>query len=90
MIIGVASVILVGSAIDAISAYTPRRARRRPLESESDTVVAQVAGAGGLTCKEYLTKLQFNRPITLDEDRYLQSMNGDTTYVFALIATNFA
>ena len=77
IIIGVASVILVGSAIDGLGIYA-QESTAKAFGSES-YLVAQVAGAGGLTRKEYQTKLQFNRPITLQNDRYLQQMNGDTT-----------
>ena len=77
IIIGVASVILVGSAIDGMGLYA-QESVAKAFGSES-YLVAQVAGAGGMTRKEYQTKLQFNRPITLEHDRYLQAMNGDTT-----------
>src|ERR1700691_4675382 len=77
IIIGVASVILVGSAIDGMGLYAEESVAKA-FGSES-YLVAQVAGAGGMTRKEYQTKLQFNRPITLETDRYLQSVNGDTT-----------
>src|SRR5665213_1541137 len=77
VIIGVASVILVGSAIDGLGLYA-QESTAKAFGSES-YVVAQVAGAGGLTRKEYQTKLQVNRPMTLQEVRYLQTMNGDTT-----------
>lgn len=77
VIIGVASVILVGSAIDGLGLYA-EESTAKAFGSES-YLVAQVAGAGGMTRKEYQTKLQFNRPITLEHDRYLQSVNGDTT-----------
>jgi putative ABC transport system permease protein len=77
VIIGVASVILVGSAIDGLGLYA-EESTAKAFGSES-YLVAQVAGTGGLTRKEYMQKLQFNRPITLDEVRYLQSTNGATT-----------
>ena len=77
IIIGVASVILVGSAIDGMGLYAEESVAKA-FGSES-YLVAQVAGTGGMTRKEYQTKLQFNRPITLEVDRYLQSANGDTT-----------
>src|SRR5580658_10085155 len=77
VIIGVASVILVGSAIDGLGVYA-EQSTAKAFGSES-YLVAQVAGAGGMTRKQYQTKLQFNRPITLEHDRYLQAMNGDTT-----------
>src|ERR1700684_4317276 len=77
VIIGVASVILVGSAIDGLGLYA-EESTAKAFGSES-YLVAQVAGAGGMTRKEYQTKLQFNRPITLEHDRYLQAVNGETT-----------
>jgi len=77
VIIGVASVILVGSAIDGLGLYA-QESTAKAFGSES-YLIAQVAGAGGMTRKEYQAKLQFNRPITLEHDRYLQAMNGDTT-----------
>ena len=77
VIIGVASVILVGSAIDGLGLYA-EESTAKAFGSES-YLVAQVAGAGGMTRKEYQNKLQYNRQITLHDDRYLQSANGDTT-----------
>ncbi|HVW11808.1 MAG TPA: ABC transporter permease [Bryobacteraceae bacterium] len=77
VIIGVASVILVGSAIDGLGLYA-EESTAKAFGSES-YLVAQVAGAGGMTRKEYQTKLQYNREITLRDDRYLQQVNGDTT-----------
>ena len=77
VIIGVASVILVGSAIDGLGIYA-QESTAKAFGSES-FLVAQVAGAGGMTRKEYQTKLQYNRPITLEHDRLLQQMNGETT-----------
>ena len=77
IIIGVASVILVGSAIDGLGLYA-EESTSKAFGSES-YLVAQVAGTGGMTRKEYQTKLQFNRPITLATDRYLQQTNGDST-----------
>src|SRR5438067_4802201 len=75
VIIGVASVILVGSAIDGLGLYA-QESTAKAFGSES-YLIAQVAGAGGMTRKEYQAKLQFNRPITMEHDRYLQSTNGD-------------
>ena len=77
VIIGVASVILVGSAIDGMGLYAEQSVAKA-FGSES-YLVSQVAGAGGMTRKEYQNKLQYNKPITLRDDRYLQSVNGETT-----------
>src|SRR3569833_1504438 len=77
VIIGVASVILVGSAIDGLGLYA-EESTAKAFGSES-YLVAQVAGAGGMTRKEYQNKLQYNKQITLTDDRYLQTNNVDTT-----------
>ena len=77
VIIGVASVILVGSAIDGLGLYA-EESTAKAFGSES-YVVAQVAGAGGMTRKEYITKLQFNRPVAMDTYRYLEEVNGAST-----------
>src|SRR5579862_2623994 len=77
VVIGVASVILVGSAIDGLGLYA-QESTAKAFGSES-YLVAQVAGAGGMTRKEYQTKLQVNHPMSLDDERYLQTVNGETT-----------
>src|SRR6185312_15231630 len=51
IIIGVASVILVGSAIDGMGLYAEQSVAKA-FGSES-YLVAQVAGAGGMTRKQY-------------------------------------
>ncbi len=76
VIIGVASVILVGSAIDGMGIYA-EESTAKAFGSES-YLVAQAAGAG-LTRKEYQAKLQINHPITLEHFHYLQQVNGETT-----------
>ncbi len=77
VIIGVASVILVGSAIDGMGLYA-QESTAKAFGSES-FLIAQVAGVGGMTRKQFFEKLKFNRQIKLAEDRYLQAANGETT-----------
>src|SRR5580700_1884412 len=77
VIIGVASVILVGSAIDGMGLYA-EESTAKAFGSES-FLIAQVASVGNMTRKQYFDKIKYNRPIKMAEDRYLQITNGDTT-----------
>src|SRR5438270_6748255 len=77
MMIGVASVILVGSAIDGLGLYA-EQSTAKAFGSES-YMIAQVASVGGMTRKQFFDKIKYNRQIKLEDDRYLQSVNGDTT-----------
>ena len=77
VIIGVASVILVGSAIDGLGSYA-QESTAKAFGSES-YLIAQVAGVGGMTRKQFFEKIKYNRQIQLADDRYLQAANGDTT-----------
>jgi putative ABC transport system permease protein len=77
VIIGVASVILVGSAIDGLGLYA-QQSTAKAFGSES-YLIAQVASAGNMTRKQFFDKIKYNRQIRLDDDRYLQSLNGATT-----------
>jgi len=75
VIIGVASVILVGSAIDGLGLYA-EESTAKAFGSES-YIVSQAAGATSRT--QYFAKMKYNKPIRLEDDRYLQSLNGDNT-----------
>jgi putative ABC transport system permease protein len=77
VIIGVASVILVGSAIDGMGIYA-EQSTAKAFGSES-FMVAQVAVVGGTSRRQYLDRLRYNRPIRLEEERYLESTNGEHT-----------
>ena len=77
VIIGVASVILVGSAIDGLG-LTAQETVAKAFGSES-FMVAQVARMGNLTRKQFFEKRKYNRQIKLADSRYLESNNGDTT-----------
>ena len=77
VIIGVASVILVGSAIDGLG-ITARETVSKAFGSES-FMIAQVAGPGGMTRRQLFDKIKFNHPIKLAESRYLEATEGDTT-----------
>ncbi len=77
VIIGVASVILVGSAIDGLGLYA-QQSTAKAFGSES-YLIAQVASAGNMTRKQYFDKIKYNRQIKLEDDRYLQALNSATT-----------
>jgi putative ABC transport system permease protein len=77
VIIGVASVIIVGSAIDGLG-LNAQQTVSKAFGSES-FMVAQVAQAGNITRKQFFEKLKYNRQLKLADDRYLESEEGDTT-----------
>jgi putative ABC transport system permease protein len=75
VIIGVASVIMVGSAIDGLGIYA-EQSTAKAFGSES-YLVGQVVTANSKN--EYFSKMRRNKPIRLAEDHYLESVNGDNT-----------
>jgi putative ABC transport system permease protein len=75
VIIGVASVILVGSAIDGLGLYA-EESTAKAFGSES-FLISQVAGPMSKT--EYFNQMRRNKPIRLAEDHYLQAINGENT-----------
>ena len=77
VIIGVASVILVGSAIEGLGVYA-QQSTAKAFGTES-YLVAQVASVGNMSRREYFDRLRANRPITLDEFRFLRSINEDNS-----------
>jgi putative ABC transport system permease protein len=77
VIIGVASVILVGSAIDGLGLYA-EQSTAKAFGSES-FLLAQVAQAGNMTRTQYFEKLKYNKQLRLADERYLKAVNGDTT-----------
>jgi putative ABC transport system permease protein len=77
VIIGVASVILVGSAIEGMGVYA-EQSTAKAFGTES-YMVAQVATAGNLSRREYFDRLKQNKPITMDEFRYLRGINQDNS-----------
>jgi putative ABC transport system permease protein len=77
VIIGVASVILVGSGIEGLGVYA-QQSTAKAFGTES-YMVAQVATAGNMTRREYFDRLKQNKPITMDEFRFLRSINQDNS-----------
>ena len=77
IIIGVASVITVGAAIDGLGVYA-EQTTAKTFGSDS-FLVAQIASVGQMTRKQYAAKVRRNKPIRPAEVEYLRSVTGDTT-----------
>jgi putative ABC transport system permease protein len=77
VIIGVASVILVGSAIEGLGVYA-QQSTAKAFGTES-YLIAQVAQVGNMSRREYFDRLRTNRPITIDEYRFLRTINEDNS-----------
>ena len=75
VIIGVASVILVGAAISGLGVYA-EQSTAKAFGSES-FMVAQIAATGRISRREIFDKLKHNKPIRNDDAHYLESVNGD-------------
>jgi putative ABC transport system permease protein len=76
VMIGVASVILVGAAIDGLGTYADSTVSKA--FGSKSFILAQVAGSG-MTRKQVFEKLKTHRQLKLADERYLQMQNGDTT-----------
>jgi putative ABC transport system permease protein len=76
VMIGVASVILVGAAIDGMGTYA-KNSTEKAFGSKS-YIIAQIAGAN-MTRKQVFEKLKYNRQLKLADERYLQTQNSDNT-----------
>lgn len=75
IIIGVGSVILVGSAIEGLSVYA-EESTAKTFGSDS-FVIARIINARSR--RQYFDKLRYNKPVHLEDVRYLQSTNSDST-----------
>ncbi|HLK63668.1 MAG TPA: ABC transporter permease [Bryobacteraceae bacterium] len=75
VIIGVASVILVGAAIAGLGVYA-EQSTAKAFGSES-FMVAQIVATGRLSRREYFDKVKRNKPIREEESRLLKSVNGE-------------
>jgi len=75
VIIGVASVIMVGAAIAGLGVYA-EESTAKALGSES-FLVAQIAATGRLSRRQYFDKIRRNKPIHNADARFLKSLNGD-------------
>src|ERR1039458_5736805 len=75
VIIGVASVIMVGAAIAGLSVYA-EESTAKAFGSES-FLVAQIAATGRLSRREYFDKVKRNKPIRTADARFVESIDGD-------------
>ena len=82
VIIGVASVVLVGAAIDGLGLYAELSAAKT-FGSET-YIVAQVAGA--MTRRQYYDKLKRNKRIRMEDLAYLEGATGDRILYSAYMA----
>jgi len=82
VIIGVASVVVVGAAVEGLGVYAEESAAKT--FGTETFLVAQVARAVGR--REYYDKLKRNRPIRWDDLRYLEATTGDRILYSAYMA----
>src|SRR6478672_5790350 len=76
VIIGVASVILVGAAIDGLGVYA-ENVTAKAFGSDS-YLVAQIASVGRLTRRQLADKQRRNKRIRPDDVAYLRAVTGDS------------
>src|SRR3954452_1755292 len=76
IIIGVASVILVGAAIDGLGSYAEGITAKQ--FGSSSYLIAQVASVGRLTRKQLADKQRRNKRIRPEDVAYLRSATGDS------------
>ena len=75
VIIGVASVIMVGSAIEGLGVYA-EQSTAKAFGSES-FLVEQITATGRLSRRELFDKLKRNKPIRTDDFRFVENLAGD-------------
>jgi putative ABC transport system permease protein len=75
VIIGVASVIMVGAAIEGLGVYA-EQSTAKAFGSES-FLVAQIAATGRLSRREYFEKIKRNKPIHTADARFVEAIEGD-------------
>ena len=73
VIVGVASVVMVGAAIEGLGTYASDSTSK--VFGSNTFLIAQVANA--VSRSEYFAKLKQNRPIRPDDLKYLKALTGD-------------
>ena len=74
VIVGVASVVMVGAAIQGLGTYATDSTSK--VFGSNTFLIAQVANA--VSRSDYFTKLKQNRPIRADDLKYLKELTGNT------------
>ncbi len=77
IIIGVASVILVGSAIEGLGTYAEQSTAKA--FGSNSFLVAQIVSTGPLSRRQYIDLLKRNKEINIQDERYLADVNGEDT-----------
>src|SRR6267154_6662960 len=75
VIIGVASVILVGAAIEGLGVYAEQSTAKA--FGAAAFMVAQIAATGRLSRRDLFDKLKRNKPIRTDDARFVEALAGD-------------
>ncbi len=75
VIVGVASVVLVGAAIDGLGTYAEGITSKA--FGTNSFLVAQIASVGRLSGKEFVAKQKYNKRLRIDDIKALRSVAGD-------------
>src|SRR5437588_3489293 len=75
VIIGVASVIMVGAAIEGLGVYA-EQSTAKAFGSES-FMVAQITATGRLSRRQFFEKIKRNKPIRSDDERFVEALAGE-------------
>jgi len=75
VIVGVASVILVGAAIDGLGAYAEQITSKA--FGTNSFLIAQLASVGRLSARQRMDKLKYNKKVGKSEVTYLRSVGGE-------------
>jgi putative ABC transport system permease protein len=78
VVIGVASVVLVGAGIEGLG-MTAEETTARAFGTNT-WLLGQIANVGRLSRKELADKLRFNKQLRMDDVRYLEATTGDQIY----------
>src|ERR1041384_6061248 len=73
VIVGVASVVMVGAAIEGLGVYA-EQSTAKAFGSES-FMVAQIAAQGRMSRRELFDKIKRNKPIRTADERFLEAVN---------------
>jgi putative ABC transport system permease protein len=75
VIVGVASVILVGAAIDGLGVYADQITSKA--FGTDSFLIAQIASVGRLTGRQLVDKQKYNKRLRVDDLKFLRSTTGD-------------